>query len=222
MKFFIIIKKDSKRVPNKNIKPLGSMPLWKHLITELINEEVYIDTDSELLLDEFKNYSYIKAYPRSQKFIDYENESSTKLSPALMMIENFLDQYVTDENEIIVTSHVTSPFIKIETIKKAALKLKEGYDSVQACVNHQEFCYFKDRPVNFNPDVVQKTQDLKPVQLGNGAFFIFTKKTFKSQKNRTGQNPYFYPIEYPESIEIDNLEDLEVAEAYYERKHKNN
>ncbi len=222
MKFFIIIKKESKRVPNKNFKLLGVLPLWEHLITELKNEDVYIDTDSELLLENCKKYDYVKAYPREQKFICYENDNSINLSPALMMIENFLDQYVEDENEIIVTPHVTSPFIKKETIKRAALNLDQGYDSVQACVNHQEFCYFKGEPINFNPNVVQKTQELKPIQMGNGAFFIFTKKIFKRYKNRTGQNPYFYPIEYPESIEIDNLEDLEVAEAYYGRKHRNN
>ena len=222
MKFFIIIKEESKRVANKNFKLLGALPLWEHLIRELSYEDVYIDTDSKLLLENCKKYNHVKAYPREQKFIDYENDSSINLSPALMMIENFLDQHVRDENEIVATPHVTSPFIKKETIKKAALKLDHGCDSVQACVNHQEFCYFEGQPVNFNPTVIQKTQELKPVQLGNGAFFIFTKKTFKKHKNRTGQNPYFYPIKYPESIEIDNLEDFEVAEAYYERKHKNN
>jgi CMP-N-acetylneuraminic acid synthetase len=222
MKFFIIIKEESKRVANKNFKLLGALPLWEHLIRELSYEDVYIDTDSKLLLENCKKYDYVKAYSRKQKFIDYENDNSINLSPALMMIENFLDQHVEDENEIIITPHVTSPFIKKETIKRAALKLNQGYDSVQACVDHREFCYFEGQPINFNPNVVQKTQELKPVQLGNGAFFIFTKKTFKKYKNRTGQNPYFYPIKYPESIEIDNLEDLEMAEAYYERKHKNN
>ena len=28
-------------------------------------------------------------------------------------LDNFLDKYVEDENEIIVTPHVTSPFIKL-------------------------------------------------------------------------------------------------------------
>ena len=53
--------------------------------------------------------------------------------------------------------------------------------------------------------------------MGNGAFFIFTKKTFKENRNRTGKNPYFYPITFPESIEIDNKEDWELAKRVYER-----
>ena len=53
--------------------------------------------------------------------------------------------------------------------------------------------------------------------MGNGAFFIFTKKTFKENNNRTGKNPYFYPIVFPESVEIDDKEDWELAKRVYER-----
>ena len=62
--------------------------------------------------------------------------------------------------------------------------------------------------------VVQKTQDLTPIIMGNGAFFIFTKKTFKKYKNRVGGNPYFYPLDFKEAIEIDNEEDFELAEKF--------
>ena len=103
----------------------------------------------------------------------------------------------------------------ILAIKEAAEKLNEGYDSVLACTEHQEFTYFKGKPVNFNPEVIQKTQDLEPVIMGNGAFFIFTKKIFKENNNRTGQNPYFYPITFPESVEIDNEPDFKLARGVY-------
>ena len=52
--------------------------------------------------------------------------------------------------------------------------------------------------------------------MGNGAFFIFTKKTFKENNNRTGKNPYFYPITVPESIEIDDDKDWYLAKRVYE------
>ena len=41
-------------------------------------------------------------------------------------------------------------------------------------------------------------------------------KSSKENKNRTGKNPYFYPITFPESIEIDDKEDWELAEKVYE------
>ena len=71
-----------------------------------------------------------------------------------------------------------------------------------------------NRPVNFDTNVIQKTQDLEPVKLGNGAFFIFTKKIFKKHMHRTGSNPFLYPISMPESIEIDTYEDLKLARTW--------
>ena len=72
---------------------------------------------------------------RDRKFIDLETDSDYKVSPVLLMIDNFLDKYVEDENEIIVTPHVTSPFIKLSTILDASKYLHKPfgrrYDSVQ-------------------------------------------------------------------------------------------
>jgi len=216
MKHFIIIKEYSERVANKNFLDLGGKPLYMHLLDELKGQEVFIDTDSDMIYERFKS-SEVTCYKRSAECIDLEVDNSFKVSPVLMMINNFLDKYVIDENEIIITPHVTSPFIKLSTIRDATKKLNEGYDSVLACTEHREFTYFKGKPINFNPEVVQKTQDLEPVVMGNGAFFIFTKKTFKEGNNRMGKKPYFYPITFPESVEIDYESDFEMARSIYEK-----
>ena len=216
MKHFIIIKEHSERVANKNFLDLGGKPLYMHLLDELKGQEVFIDTDSDLIYESFK-CSEVTCYKRSTECINLEVDSTFKVSPVLMMINNFLDKYVNDENEIIITPHVTSPFIKLSTIRDATKKLNEGYDSVLACTEHREFTYFKGKPVNFNPKVVQKTQDLEPVVMGNGAFFVFTKKTFKEGNNRMGKKPYFYPIIFPESVEIDYESDFEMARSIYEK-----
>ena len=219
MKFFIIIKHDSERLPSKNFLVLGNKPLYKHLLDELEGEDVYVDTDS-VPLHESLEQSSVTCYMRDRRFIDLETDSDYKVSPVLLMIDNFLDKYVEDENEIIVTPHVTSPFIKLSTILDASKYLHKPfgrrYDSVQACTLHKEFTYFDGKPVNFDENVVQKTQDLKPVVMGNGAFFIFTKKTFKENNNRTGKNPYFYPLNTIEGIEIDDEDDWNLATRVYE------
>ena len=215
MKFFIIIKEKSERLKDKNFLDLGGKPLFKHLLDELQGQDVFVDTDSDMIFNDLKNRD-VTCYKRNQEFVNLETDGDFKVSPVLLMIENFLDKYVTDENEVIVTPHVTSPFIKLSTIREAVTYL-DAFDSVQACTEHIEFTYFKGQPVNFNTDVVQKTQDLEPVVMGNGAFFIFTKKTFKENNNRTGKNPHFYPIVFPESVEIDDKEDWELAKRVYER-----
>ena len=180
MKIFIIIKEKSERIYRKNFHIIGEYPLWYHLVNELKGNQVYIDTDSSEIINECKNLDWVTAYPRKQKFIDFEKEDKSKLSPALMMIDNFLDNYVEDDDEIIVTTHVTSPFLKISTIKEAIKKLNEGYDSILSVTEHQEFSWLKENntmsPINFNPAVIQKTQNLNPIVMSKGAFFI----TFQS------------------------------------------
>lgn len=213
MKFFIIIKEKSERLPDKNFLNLTGIPLYKHLLNTLSSEDVYIDTDSDIIFNECKTLSNVTCYKRDTKHVELEKNIEFAVSPVLLMIENFLNKYVQDENEVIITPHVTSPYITLKTMLNASKKLSE-YDTVCACTEHKEFTYFKGEPVNFDSNVVSKTQDLEPVVMGNGAFFIFTKKEFMKNKNRTSENNYFYPITFPESIEIDTLNDFRLAEMY--------
>ena len=213
MKFFIIIKEKSERLSNKNFLDLGGIPVYKHLLNELETEDVYIDTDSDTIFNECNTLSKVTCYKRDTKHIKLENNIEFAVSPVLLMIENFLNKYVQDENEVIITPHVTSPYITLKTMLEAT-KMLATYDTVCACTEHKEFTYFKGEAVNFNPNVVSKTQDLEPVVMGNGAFFIFTKKEFMKNKNRTSKNNCFYPITFPESIEIDTLNDFRLAEMY--------
>lgn len=209
MKFFIIIKEHSERVPGKNFQMLGDKPLWRHMVDKLQGYDYFIDTDSPTVLSQ-----ELRAYRREQSHIDLESSPEFGISPVLLMIDRFLDALVEDENEVIITPHVTSPFVTVETMLKAATYLDKGFDSVQACTAHKEFAYFRGKPINFDPAVVQKTQDLEPIVLGNGAFFIFTKKTFKLHNNRVGSNPCYYALGHREAIEIDTPIDLENARRW--------
>tara|TARA_R110002126_G_scaffold793_3_gene4959 strand:- start:2007 stop:2675 length:669 start_codon:yes stop_codon:yes gene_type:complete len=216
MKIFIIIKENSERVPKKNFRLLNNIPLWKHLVHELSDHEVFIDTDSKKVLSDCAGLPWVVAYQREQRFIDYEEYNELNLSPALMMIDNFLDNYVEDENEIIVTTHVTSPFLKIDTILSAVeiLEKDTSYDSIHSVTSHQEFSWLGPNmsPINFDPSVIQRTQDLPVITMSNGSFSIFRKRMFKKLNNRIGENPYYYTLNGPESIEIDTIEDFNLAD----------
>jgi CMP-N-acetylneuraminic acid synthetase len=218
MLFFIIIKHNSSRIKKKNFKKIGSFQMWEHLIRTLKGQKVFIDTDSDIVLKKCKKlFPWVEAYARDKKFIQIEN--TRKASPTLLMIKNFLKQHVKNENEIVVTTHVTSPFLKMQTIKKAAKKLK-NYDSVAAVTKDYNFAWLENKqkklvPINFDPKVITKTQNLNPIIQSNGAFFIFKKKTFMKYNNRIGKKPYYFEINFPESIEIDTYEDLNLARQIF-------
>lgn len=214
MIFFIIIKHNSSRIKKKNFKKIGKFHMWEHLIYTLKGQKVFIDTDSKLIIKKTKKkFPWVHAYLRNQKFIKLEKTKNA--SPTLMMIKNFLQKYVKNKEEIIVTTHVTSPFIKMKTIKDAVKKLKK-YDSIAAVTKDYNFAWLENNrkkliPINFDPKVVTKTQNLKPIVQSNGAFFIFKKKTFMKYNNRIGKKPFYYEISFPESVEIDTHEDLNLA-----------
>jgi N-acylneuraminate cytidylyltransferase len=204
MIFFIIIKHNSVRIKKKNFKKIGNKPLWQHLILNLKGEKVFVDTDSQKIIKEINT---------DKKFIRLE--SLKNASPTLGMIRNFLIKYSKNDNDIIVTTHVTSPFIKIKTIKDAAKKLK-NYDSIAAVTKDYNFAWLENKkkkfiPINFDPKIITKTQNLNPIIQSNGAFFIFKKKTFMKYNNRIGKKPFYYEINYPEALEIDTYDDLYLA-----------
>lgn len=214
MIFFIIIKHNSSRIKKKNFEKIGKFHMWEHLIYTLKGQKVFIDTDSKLIIKKTKKkFPWVHAYARNKKFIKLEKTKNA--SPTLMMIKNFLQKYVKNKEEIIVTTHVTSPFIKMKTIKDAVKKLKK-YDSIAAVTKDYNFAWLENKrkkliPINFDPKVITKTQNLKPIVQSNGAFFIFKKKTFMKYNNRIGKKPYYYEISFPESVEIDTHEDLNLA-----------
>ena len=134
-----------------------------------------------------------------------------------------IDNFTKKKNEIVITSHVTSPFIKISTIKNALSKMR-GYDSVSSCQKVQNFSYLewsnkKSIPINFNDNVIQKTQSLKKIIHLNGAFFIIKKNIFLNNGlKRISHKNYFYDLKFPEYLDIDYPADIrlvrEIAKKY--------
>ena len=213
MKIFTYIKENSERVESKNFRNFGNLPLWEYSISKFKDYPVYIDTDSETVLDGCRNYENVTAYPRDTKFIDMENDPTNKESPALLMTENFVQRF-TEPEETVVITHVTSPFLEIETLENAVSYLDRGYDYVHSVMKIQDFAWNENyEALNFNPKVVQRTQDLNPFYFSLGAFFCFKSKTFMESKNRIGKNTYYYELDKTQSIDIDNEDDMILAQT---------
>ena len=68
--------------------------------------------------------------------------------------------------------------------------------------------------VNFSTDRVQRTQDISPILVSKGAFFIAKAGDILDQRKRLPQPVLFYPLDHTQSIEIDNFNDLEFARLF--------
>jgi CMP-N-acetylneuraminic acid synthetase len=217
MKIFTIIKEESKRIPDKNFADIDGHPLWWHLLSELEGLDVTVNTDSQKFLKQLQssNLKSIQVIEREQKHINWENDESIDSSPVEDMLFDFCE--TINREEIVVLTHVTSPFLKKETIFDAVnvLQNDHGTKSIHSILQIQDFVWLKKEdnanPINFFTDRVQRTQDLTPILVSKGAFFIAKAGDILDQRKRLPEPLIFFPLNHAQALEIDNYEDLEFA-----------
>lgn len=211
---FIPIKLNNQRLPGKNLMKLDGIPLCNYIfdtvkqIDEIDEKYVYCSDES---IKEYipEGLQYLKR----DKYLDGFNVKG------LEIIEHFINDVDAD---IYILTHVTQPFTKVESIKKALNKvLYEGYDSAFSCLRIQDYCWYKGKPFNYNMNDIVTTQNLEPVFMETGAFFIFRKEVFTKYHQRIGKNPYMMEIDTLEAVDIDTANDFEFAKVVAEFYNKN-
>lgn len=223
-KLFLIIKNDSERVSKKNFQLLSDLPLYEYYLNQRNNFDIYIDTDSDEIFSRMNNeekFSHITCYKRDLSHIDMEESGNE--SPAPLMIKRFLDEYVNDDNEFVITSHITSPFVKDETILKA-LNQTKNYESISSVESIKEFAVLRQKdgtetPINFSYHKLVKTQSLDELLILNGAFFILNKKKFLNNGlKRISDNHLYFTIDNEEALDIDLPYQLNLAQLISKQK----
>jgi CMP-N-acetylneuraminic acid synthetase len=58
---------------------------------------------------------------------------------------------------------------------------------------------------------VQRTQDLSPILVSKGAFFIAEAGEILDQRKRLPKPLLFFPLDHMQAVEIDNFGDLKFA-----------
>ena len=116
MKIFIPIKKNSQRVPRKNFRLLNGVPLFMHTLNKLKDFDVYVDTDSQEIIDECESMNYVTAYKRPTHLIG-DDVSVCDL------IDYFVSKVIVDLGDThICQLHVTSPFLDVDILTFSILK----------------------------------------------------------------------------------------------------
>lgn len=210
MIIFIPIKKNSQRVPGKNFREFKGKKLFSYVIDNLLSLEfdIYIDTDSDEVIDYYVNNNKVKLINRKESLIG-DDVSVVKL------IKNCIEEY--EINDYILQTHVTSPLLCPLSIKDA-IQYLDKYDSVTGCdILYNRFWGKKDNnyhPLNHNPDELKQTQDLEPLYLENSAFYIFHSSNIIKKNKRISENNYFYEVKYPQNLDIDNESDWDLIKKF--------
>jgi CMP-N-acetylneuraminic acid synthetase len=208
---FIPIKEKSQRVPGKNFRELQGESLYKRCLLKLSKFKVFVDTDSEKIISEIQSdprLDHVTIYLRDPDLIGHETS-------VCKLIERFIDKH-SILGEDICQVHVTSPFLKSETLE-SAMKMMKEYDSVVSCNAYQNRLWRKEPygycPVNHNPMKLEQTQDLPVFYEENSLFYIFNSASFLKTLSRVGSNPYFYTCNFPENLDIDTEDDWSLVES---------
>ncbi len=203
------MKLNNRRLPQKNTKSFtNGKPLCSYILSTLLKvsgiDEVYVycsNPDIKNFIPEGVNY-----LKRSESL----DQDSTKMNEVLKC---FAEDVPAD---IYVMTHTTAPFISSESIEKGLNAVLSGeYDSSFAAKKLQDFIWKDGKPFNYELNNIPRTQDLEPLFEETSGFYIYRSEVMTKLNRRIGDKPFITEVGEIESIDIDEPEDFEIADAVF-------
>ncbi|TRX34841.1 acylneuraminate cytidylyltransferase family protein [Flavobacterium sp. ZT3R18] len=206
----------SKRIPEKNIRLFGGVPLLVHSIQyALANSEIidaiYVSTD-DLTIKKI-------ALAHGAKVIDRPASLSGDLQPTISALKHVLET-IEDTVDNVILLQPTNPLRPQNLLKEAFEIYKIGKHNSLFTVtrNHQKFGKIIDSKfIPFNYAIGQRSQDLEPLFFENGLLYI-TKASLILEEIIISETAF--PLEVNHifaNIDIDTKEDLDYAEYLFQK-----
>jgi len=202
---------NSERVPTKNYRIFAGRPLYHHVVQTLLAceqiAEVVIDTDSPLIMDDVRlNFPQIRLLERPAHLRD----------GSISMNEVLLNSTAQVQGDFYLQTHSTNPLITTATVSRSIAEFLRNfptYDSLFSVSRLQTRLWDgHGRPLNHNPAVLERTQDLPPLYKENSCIYIFSRKTLETRRNRIGEHPLMFEMDRLEAWDIDDETDFLVGE----------
>jgi CMP-N-acetylneuraminic acid synthetase len=207
----------SERVPGKNYRPLAGKPLFHHILDTLRQcpsiTQIAVDTDSPIIIAGLREH-----YPQ---VVVIERPEHLR-GDAVPMNEILMHDTALLEADFYLQTHSTNPLLRAETIERAIqtlLGLYPAYDSLFGVTRIQTRLWDAlARPINHNPNILLRTQDLPPIYEENSCIYLFTRQTLVQRRNRIGERPYLFEIPREEALDIDEPLDFIIADLLLSRR----
>jgi CMP-N-acetylneuraminic acid synthetase len=206
----------SKRLPEKNIRLLGGLPLLVHSIlyardNREVIDEVYVSTDN----NEIKKI----ALQFGAKVIDRPISLSGDFEPTVSALKHVLES-IGIKVENVVLLQPTNPLRPDKLLEDAFEIYQNGnYDSLfTVSGNHQKLGKIEnDKFLPFNYNIGQRSQDLEPLYYENGLLYITKAKRILEDEIISEKAFPFIVNSIFANVDIDTPEDLEYAEYLYQK-----
>ncbi|HIG25559.1 MAG TPA: acylneuraminate cytidylyltransferase family protein [Acidimicrobiia bacterium] len=208
---FMPMRHSSERVPGKNYRDFNGAPLFHHMLQTLLAcpqiTQVVVDTDSPTVADQCaEKFPTVLVIPRPKHLLGGE-------VPMTEILRHDAGQLDADWY---LQTHSTSPLLRTETISAGLAALEEAsntHDSLFSVTRLQTRLYDADGvPVNHDPAVLLRTQDLPPLYEENSGMYVFSRQQI-SEGRRFGDRPLLFEIDPLEATDIDEETDFVLAET---------
>jgi CMP-N-acetylneuraminic acid synthetase len=208
------MKAHSARVSGKNFRNFAGKPLFRWILDTLLAvpeiDRVVINTDARDILAENGLMDGGRVVIRDRKPEICGDFVSMNLVLA--------DDVANVSAETYVMTHTTNPLLQASTIRAALARYAEALSSGAAdslfTVNRFQTRFYREdaSPVNHDPNVLMRTQDLEPWYEENSNLYIFSGGSFASTNARIGRRPVLFETPRSESADIDDQEGWDLAE----------
>ncbi|PJZ45655.1 acylneuraminate cytidylyltransferase family protein [Leptospira brenneri] len=212
------MKGHSERVPKKNVRLMNGKPLFFYIADTLkatnLFEQLAINTDSEEI-----NELAISEYGTWVKIIERPVDLIGDFVSMNAIIDYDISLLGIDHDYF--QTHSTNPLLKKDTVLAAVDQYRQGksekkLDSLFSVNAIQTRLYDKHlSPLNHNPLILTRTQDLDVIYEENSNFYVFSGQSFLQNKHRIGckPEPYVMARNSIECIDIDDIADWDLAET---------
>jgi CMP-N-acetylneuraminic acid synthetase len=213
------MKGHSERVENKNLRNFDGAPLYHAVLKSLLKSNnidvVIINTDSEEIVKDVRRHF-------DERVRVIERPESIR-GDFVSMNEIIKYDLAQSSDELFFQTHSTNPLLSTHTIDEAVqafIETGRNFDSMFSVTRTQTRFYdVAGKPLNHDPGILMRTQDLVPMFEENSNFYIFTKDSFSAAGDRRiGMQPKLFEMNRIESIDIDEVEDFLIAEILYKNR----
>lgn len=205
----------SKRLPGKNIKLLGEIPLIAHSIVyaqkHSFIQDVYVSTDDEGIKK--------IALEFGAKVIDRPENLSGDHEPTVSALKHVLET-IKEKVENVVLLQVTNPLRPDKLLENAFTIFQEKKCDSLFTISRDEHKLGKIQEntfIPFNYTIGQRSQDLEPLFYENGLLYICKAEVILNDEIITA-NAYPFQVNHPfANVDIDSQDDFEYAEYLYNK-----
>ncbi len=216
----------SKRLPGKNKRLLAGKPLinWSIEIAKLVPEitDILVSTDDEEIADIARRAGATVPWIRPSVLA---TDNATSMEVAL----HALDYYEKNHDKVdgLLLLQPTSPFRNVVSIRHGIEKYKQNNQrpiiGVSPAKEHPLWCFRIEGDVMTSfmqsSEANLQSQDLPPVYVVNGMFYLISPTQFRKEQSFFGSNALPLISTDPfESIDIDTEWDWQCAEKAVELK----